>query len=143
MRVLERRARTVVLSLAAGVIVSACAAGAPKSGIGPDPTSPGTTATLRENIDDVERRVRFAFTALEIAPFGSPRTRIPGSYANRVQNEPPVGRIIEGRKDDLDVIVKIEPKTNSTTRVDIRVRRNPIEYDSEFEQRLLEKIRGT
>jgi len=41
------------------------------------------------------------------------------------------------------VIVKIEPKTNSTTRVDIRVRRNPTEYDSDFEQRLLEKIRGT
>ena len=50
---------------------------------------------------------------------------------------------LEGRKDDLDVIVKIEPKTTSTTRVDIRVRRNPTEYDSDFEQRLLEKIRGT
>ncbi len=143
MRVLERRARTVVLSLAAGVVVSACAAGAPKSVIGLDPTSPGTTATLRENINDVERRVRFAFTALKIAPYGSPRTRIPGSYATRVRNEPPFGRVIEGRKGDLDVIVKIEPKTSSTTRVDIRVRRNPTEYDSDFEQRLLEKIRGT
>jgi hypothetical protein len=133
----------VLLSLAAGVIVSACATGVPKSVRGPDPTSPGTTANLREHIDDVERRVRFAFTAMEIAPFGSPRTRIPGSYANRVGSEPPVGRIIEGRKGDLDVIVKIEPKTNSTTRVDIRVRRNPTEYDVEFEQQLLEKIRGT
>ncbi|NNG15280.1 MAG: hypothetical protein HKM89_02285 [Gemmatimonadales bacterium] len=133
----------MMLSLAAGIIVSACAAGTPKSVIGPDPTSPGTTATLRENIDDVERRVRFAFTAMEIAPFGSPRTRVPGSYAKRVQNEPPVGRVIEGRKGDLDVIVKIEPKTNSTTRLDIRVRRNPTDYDSDFERQLLERIRGT
>jgi len=117
--------------VAAALVAAACGSSTSQADTavpGRVATSPGVSGTARGALIDVERNVRFAFAALEVAAVGEQPGR--DSW------------VIHGKKKALDITVTLVSQSPAITVVEVRARQNETQYDNEFGQQLLNKILG-
>lgn len=91
-------------------------------------TSRGAESLVEQPMDGLVARTQAAFTEFGIRPVGE-----------TIDHEGD-RREFRGRKDDLDVTVKLERKSPSTTQVEVTARRNVAQWDKDLAQRLLARI---
>lgn len=108
-----------------GCVVAAAAAGA---GGGVYLTSRGAESLVQGSIDQVAARTEAVFHDMLITPTES-STKNSGDK-----------REYRGTKGDLDVTVKLERKTPSTTTVAVTARKNLAEWDKDYAKEVLAKI---
>ncbi len=111
--------------LLTGCFLVAAGAGA---GTGIYLTSRGAESLVEQPMDGLVARTQAAFTEFGIRPVGE-----------TIDHEGD-RREFRGRKDDLDVTVKLERKSPSTTQVEVTARRNVAQWDKDLAQRLLARI---
>lgn len=115
----------LVLALAPGCLAAA-AAGA-GAGTGIYLTSQGAGSMVDGSMATVAARTRQVFSDMGI---------------QLAEQTTETGEKIEfvGKKDDLDVKVKLEPEGAGTTEVDVSARRNLVEWDKAYAQQVLQRI---
>jgi hypothetical protein len=123
--------QALVLAIAFAAALPGCvAAGAAAAGAGSAIylTTRGAGSTVSGSIDDVERRARSVFADEGIPVTGS---QIQNSGAKRE---------IQGKKGDLDVTVSMEQQGGETTKTEVSARKNLVEWDKDYAQKLLSEI---
>ncbi len=108
-----------------GCVVAAVAAGA---GGGVYFTSRGAESLVEGSIEQVAAHTEAALRDLLITPTGN-STKHSGDQ-----------REYRGTKGELDVTVKLERKTPSTTTVEVTARKNLAEWDKDYAKQVLAKI---
>lgn len=106
-------------------VVAAAGAGA---GAGIYLTSRGVESLVETPLDGLVTRTQKAFTDFGIRPVGEKIDHEGGK------------REFQGKTDDLDVTVKLEQRSATTTKVEVTVRRNMAEWDKSYAQQLLARI---
>lgn len=91
-------------------------------------TSRGAESLVEQPMDGLVARTQAAFTEFGIRPVGE-----------TIDHEGDT-REFRGRKDDLDVTVKLERKSSGMTQVEVTARRNVAKWDKDLAQRLLARI---
>jgi hypothetical protein len=109
----------------AGCFVAAAGAGA---GAGIYFTSRGAEALVESTVDELATRSQTSFTEFGIR-----------SVSEKIDHEGDT-REFKGTKDDLDVTVKLERRSPTTTKVEVTARRNMAEWDKGYAQQLLARI---
>lgn len=117
----------VGLATAPACVVAAAGAGA---GAGVYLTSRGAESQVDNSIDRVAARTQAVFREMKIEETGS-STEHGGAE-----------REFHGKKDDLEVTVKLERKGPGSTNVEVSARKNIAEWDKDFAKRVLAKIAG-
>ncbi len=120
--------RTILLAAplwGGACIVAAAGAGA---GAGVYLTSRGAESLVEAPLDGVVTRTQRAFADFGIRPVGEKIDHDGGK------------REFQGQKDDLDVTVKLEQRSPTTTKVEVTARRNMAEWDKSYAQQLLARI---
>jgi hypothetical protein len=109
----------------AGCVAAAAAAGA---GAGVYLTSRGAESLIDNSIDQVAARAQAVMSEEGIVPDAS-------STENGGDK-----REFKGKKGDLDVIIELERKSPTSTRVEVAARKNVAEWDKEYAQQVLSRI---
>ena len=124
------RAASWLLLIPLGIALAGCAAAAVGAGAGGALylTSRGAESIVNGRVGDVSQAVRATFTDLGI-PVESTKTEEGGDE-----------REISGKKGDLDVNVKWERETSSTTKVEVTARKNAAEWDKDYAKDVLSRI---
>lgn len=122
----------MVLILAAAVVSGGCIAAAAGAGAatGIYLTTRGAESLVNAGVDEVAGRTRDAFDRFDITT-----TKTTEERGGDV-------RQFEGKTGDLDVTVKLERKSPSSTNVEVTARKNAAEWDKDFAQKVLAEIVG-
>jgi len=115
----------VLPTVLVGCLVAAAGAGA---GAGVYFTSRGAESLVEASVDGLATRTQAAFTEFGIHP-----------TSEKIDHEGDA-REFRGTKDDLDVTVKLERRSPTTTKVEVTARRNMAEWDKAYAQQLLARI---
>jgi len=115
----------LVSTAVTGCFVAAAGAGA---GAGIYFTSRGAEALVEATVDGLTTRTQATFAEFGIRP-----------VSEKIDHEGDA-REFKGTKDDLDVTVKLERRSPTTTNVEVTARRNMAEWDKGYAQQLLARI---
>ena len=118
----------LVLALAAplsGCLLAAAGAGA---GAAVYLTSRGASSVVQAGIDDVFARAEAVFEDVGVGETG------------RSTEDSGAERRLLGRQGELEITVEMHRETMSTTKVEVYVRRNAVEWDRDYARSLLDRI---
>lgn len=125
MRIPAVAALLAVPTVLVGCFVAAAGAGA---GAGIYFTSRGAESLIEATVDGLATRTQATFADFGIRP-----------VSEKIDHEGDT-REFKGTKDDLDVTVKLERRSPTTTKVEVTARRNMAEWDKGYAQQLLARI---
>jgi hypothetical protein len=108
-----------------GCMAAAAAAGA---GAGIYLTTRGAESLVESSVDQVTTRAQAVMREEGIVPEDSS------------SEDGGETRELKGKKGDLDVTIKLQRESDSTTRVEVTARENLAEWDKEYAQQLLSRI---
>jgi hypothetical protein len=122
----------MILILAAAVVSGGCVAAAAGAGAatGIYLTTRGAESLVNAGVEEVASRTLDAFDNFDITT-----TKTTEERGGDV-------RQFEGKTGDLDVTVKLERKSPSSTSVEVTARKNTAEWDKDFAQKVLGEIVG-
>ena len=121
-------AAALALPLLSGCLVAAAAGAGAGAGAGIWLTRQGASSLVEGSIDEVERR-----TLAVLADDGV-------EVADRTSEDHGRERGFGGMRGELEVRVKLEAETTSTTRVSATARYSMVEWDREYARTLLQRI---
>jgi hypothetical protein len=126
------RARGAVLVASLAVLPGCVAAGAAAAGAGTGIylTSRGAESTIKGDIDQVATRVKQVFSEEGIT--------MNASSAESDQNKK--SREYKGTKGTLDITASLSSADTGTTKVEMSARKNTVEWDKDYAQKLLNKV---
>jgi hypothetical protein len=126
------RARGAVLVASLAVLPGCVAAGAAAAGAGTGIylTSRGAESTIKGNIDNVSTRVKQVFSEEGIT--------MNASSSKTDQDEKK--REYKGTKGNLDITASLSSADTGTTKVEVSARKNTVEWDKDYAQKLLNKV---
>ncbi len=108
-----------------GCLLAAAGAGA---GAAVYLTSRGASSVVEAGIDDVFARAEAVFENVGIGETG------------RSTGDSGAERKLLGRQGELEITVEMHRETTSTTKVEVHVRRNAVEWDRDYARSLLDRI---
>lgn len=130
MRARVKSQLSIVLLLGVATVPGCVAAVAAGAATGIYLTSRGAESLVQGSVNEVAQRTQAAFTSLTITPTGS-------SNDNGGDK-----REFKGKQGDLDVTVKLERKSPTTTQTEVTARKNLAEWDKDYAKAVLSKIVG-
>ena len=130
MRARVKSQLSIVLLLGVATVPGCVAAVAAGAATGIYLTSRGAESLVQGSVNEVAQRTQAAFTSLTITPTGS-------SNDNGGDK-----REFKGKQGDLDVTVKLERKSPTTTQTEVTARKNLAEWDKDYAKAELSKIVG-
>ncbi len=127
-----KRLTSRLLLLAAALVSGGCVAAAAGAGAatGVYLTTRGAESLVNASVEDAAGRTRDAFDHFDITT-----TKTTEERGGDI-------RQFDGKTGDLDVAVKLERKSPSTTKVEVTARKNAAEWDKDFAQKILAEIVG-
>ena len=130
MRARVKSQLSIVLLLGVATVPGCVAAVAAGAATGIYLTSRGAESLVQGSVNEVAQRTQAAFTSLTITPTGS-------SNDNGGDK-----REFKGKQGDLDVTVKLERKSPTTTQTEVTARKNLAKWDKDYAKAVLSKIVG-
>lgn len=126
MRTTRFLATAALLAFAtSGCVAAAAAAGA---GAGIYLTGQGAESIVTAPIGQVADRSRIVMQQMNISPTG---TEMNGDGSERE---------LKGRTGETDITIELEAQSDTTTRVEVTARENPVDFDQDLARDILERI---